>query len=248
MSDSFCPICGSREGFVALKAREREICRGCRSFSRARVSFLAICQLGLALRLEYGSEPPLRIAHFAPEPCLFNALNMFCGNPAYRAFDVAPEEYDFAEGCISHLDLATATDEIAPGSLDLIVHNHVLEHVRAPFEDVLNWLNSRLAPGGWHLFTLPVGKGRFREHLDPAASPEELLALFGQDDHVRVFGEDDVIGQLQSVFGTADVRYRPAFHMTQPMAEMFGIEPAFLADAEDRLGGNTVFWYRRPDD
>jgi SAM-dependent methyltransferase len=75
-------------------------------------------------------------------------------------------------------------------SFDAAICVHVLEHVS---DDVraLAELVRILRPGGWAIIQTPVDKAREHTFENPlATSPSERERLFGQDDHVRVYGRD----------------------------------------------------------
>ena len=74
------------------------------------------------------------------------------------------------------------------GSIDLLVCYHVLEHVpddRAAMAEIARVL----APGGAALLQVPWRPGTMTDE-DPDAPVEERLARFGQEDHVRYYGDD----------------------------------------------------------
>jgi ubiquinone/menaquinone biosynthesis C-methylase UbiE len=73
-------------------------------------------------------------------------------------------------------------------SFDIIYCSHVLEHIP---EDhlALRELYRVCKPGGWGLLQVPITTERTFE--DPTAvTPQQRLAVFGQDDHVRRCGLD----------------------------------------------------------
>jgi phosphoglycolate phosphatase len=62
-------------------------------------------------------------------------------------------------------------------------------------------LHAAVRPGGYHLFTVPISAGFFREDGDPGLTAEERTERFLQGDHVRRFGRDDFDRSLGAVFG-----------------------------------------------
>jgi phosphoglycolate phosphatase len=53
-------------------------------------------------------------------------------------------------------------------------------------------MNDCLAPGGFHVFQLPVVPGRSDEDLSPTLTDADRLRRFGQRDHVRRVGAADL--------------------------------------------------------
>ena len=75
-------------------------------------------------------------------------------------------------------------------SFDAIICSHVLEHV-ADAHRALEEIHRVLAPGGWAIVQSPIDAGRATTFEDPAVtSPRERERVFGQRDHVRIFGRD----------------------------------------------------------
>jgi SAM-dependent methyltransferase len=73
-------------------------------------------------------------------------------------------------------------------SFDAILCVHVLEHV-ADDRAALRELRRVLRPRGWAVIQVPILRDKTIE--DPAEQdPAQRLRRFGQDDHVRVYGED----------------------------------------------------------
>ena len=75
-------------------------------------------------------------------------------------------------------------------SLDLVICNHILEHVYHP-EKALSEIHRALRPGGIVIAQTPYApclKHTFETKTVPDAQTAHLL--FGQADHVRLFGDD----------------------------------------------------------
>jgi ubiquinone/menaquinone biosynthesis C-methylase UbiE len=76
------------------------------------------------------------------------------------------------------------------GTFDVILCMHVLEHVpndRQAMAELYRVLNQR----GWAILQSPIDTHRDRTFEDPTiTSPRQRERLFGQDDHVRVYGRD----------------------------------------------------------
>jgi SAM-dependent methyltransferase len=75
-------------------------------------------------------------------------------------------------------------------SFDVILCSHVLEHV-ANDQKAMRELFRVLIPGGWAILQSPVDRQRDETFEDPnVTSPQDRLRLFGQSNHVRVYGRD----------------------------------------------------------
>jgi SAM-dependent methyltransferase len=79
---------------------------------------------------------------------------------------------------------------LADQSLDVLVANHVLEHVdddRRALAEIFRVLR----PGGLFLTTVPMIDAWDETYEDKAvATPEDRVLHFGQGDHVRYYGRD----------------------------------------------------------
>ena len=194
MTGPACNICGSsafgdtygKAGSAFIRAGVR--CEGCGSLERHRLIFELLRARGLLS----GSR---RILHLAPEECLATILrNRFGSN--YLCGDLDPTQFAFAG--VTRIDLCQDLDRFAPGSFDIVLHNHVLEHVACDYRAVAAALHHLLKPGGLHIFSIPFMEGGFREALD-ARTDEERTAQFGQWDHMRIFSAEDLPQTLGSV-------------------------------------------------
>ena len=170
-----CNICGGT-AFVDMPKRPAVRCAQCGSLERTRVAALHLSGLVLPV------QP--RILHFAPERGL-SALLQARGGAGYRALDIDPSRYPGLR--VEPFDLCRDVFALAPASQDLIVHNHVLEHIECNYSAVLLRLTRALAPGGTMLFSMPILPGPFTDELIEG-SPDEKREKFGDMIHVRRFG------------------------------------------------------------
>jgi predicted SAM-dependent methyltransferase len=75
-------------------------------------------------------------------------------------------------------------------SVDIIICNHLLEHVD---DDrlAMRELYRILRPGGWGILLVPEDRSREKTYEDNSITdPKERTRLFGQYDHRRVYGRD----------------------------------------------------------
>src|SRR5690606_25690712 len=109
--------------------------------------------------------------------------------PAAKRYRTA----EFAPAADSQPDLRldiAHMPELPAASTDLVIACDILEHVpddHAALQEVLRVLR----PGGWAIFTVPQKDGLATTFEDPSVTtPEARKQTFGQQDHVRIYGED----------------------------------------------------------
>jgi SAM-dependent methyltransferase len=123
-----------------------------------------------------------RILHLAPEVHIERRL---------RA--LSPIEYiggDLHPRNPAHVKVNCEKMQFPDGHFDLIICNHVLEHVANP-EVAISELARCLKPDGFLIAQTPYAPHlKYTFELD--AIPTEALCkfLYGQEDHVRLFGAD----------------------------------------------------------
>ena len=74
-------------------------------------------------------------------------------------------------------------------SVDNVLCVHVLEHV-ARDRQAMAELHRVLAPGGWALISVPLRLDRPTYEDVTVTEPRDRLRLFGEEDHVRLYGLD----------------------------------------------------------
>lgn len=228
-----CPICGSRD-FQPYNRRPLAQCRDCKSLERGRLLWMAMEKLG---SLPNKSQ---RVLHIAPEPFFLSRLHKLYGS-GYRPMDVQPENYENRYCKVEKIDLCSDLSAFESDSVDLIIHNHVLEHLPCDVAPVLVALNRILAPGGTHFFSVPFRRGLTQEDLSPTLSDEERIRRFGQADHLRVFGTDDFLDFLAENFGNQFVRFDPLTFVTGEDIKRANIQ----VDSLSRLDGNSIFYFTK---
>jgi SAM-dependent methyltransferase len=238
-----CPCCESSSSrFLPHRGRERAKCPRCGSLERHRV-------LWLFLERETDLfERPGAMLHIAPEYALHRRLSQV---PGLR----------YVTG---DLDSALATHQLdvmelpfAAGSFDFLICNHVLEHVESD-RRALAEIHRVLAPGGWAILMCPVDHRRAATLEDPGAlTPGERHRLFGQSDHVRLYGRDYADRLAEAGFAVRTERYVEAcdsssvarFGLRREQDDAFGEEEVFLcvkSGASDGRAQRTDSRPRRP--
>lgn len=178
-----CPICGSTE-LRPFKRRPFGQCRDCRAKERTRTAYALLRELRV---LDEGRAA----LHIAPEHALAARLAAAFGG-GYRIADINADALERFPVKIARtvFDVAVGTAELAPETFDLVLHNHVMEHVRGSWPLAFLRLHALLRPGGWHVFSLPIQREWSAEDLGEL-TPRERTRRFGQHDHVRYIGRRD---------------------------------------------------------
>ena len=202
-----CNLCGGTD-FTDMPKRPRVRCSTCGSLERTRVA-------GLYLTGPDKPKAGANILHFAPERGLAGLLRNI-GGRNYRAVDIEPSRYP--ELGVEPFDLCRDVFDLPADHYDLIVHNHVIEHLECNYSAVLLRLFRALKPTGLMLFSMPILPGDFSDAI-VTSSPAEKLARFGESLHMRVFGADvlqQTLGMLVAIPKTYDLLARfPEAQLTE---------------------------------
>ena len=141
---------------------------------------------------------PLKVLHFAPEQAFYKRFRKL-ENLEYTTTDLNSPLADVkADIC----DLPFPND-----SYDVILCNHVLEHIPNDTK-AMEELYRVLKPGGWGVFQIPQDLNRAHTFEDDSITDKtERAKIFGQYDHVRIYGRD-YFNKLRSVgFKVEEVDY-----------------------------------------
>jgi len=172
-----CPCCKRKfKKFLTygVKPREGALCPWCLALERHRL---------LWKYLEDKTDIYIRqlsVLHFAPEHQFQERLKA-ARNVTYLSCD---------------LDMPTAMDKqditqltYSEDSFDAILCNHVLEHIPEDAK-AMKELYRVLKPGGWAILQTPMlNKEETLEDFS-ITDPQERERVFGQNDHVRIYGAD----------------------------------------------------------
>jgi hypothetical protein len=225
-----CNLCGGTR-FTDFRSRKNVQCGSCESVERTRLLWMYL------ERLTFTSET--RVLHMAPERSLYNALKKRIQPANYVCADLNPDAYGFV-GNMSRLDLCNLDDQPSD-RYDVIIHSHVLEHVPCNIAYILFHLHRMLKSEGHHVCVIPFLSGCYDECFQPIG-PDECKRRFGQANHVRRFGVEDIdrhLGALLQLPGEFNAR------------EQFGAGPLRRANIpESAWRGftvNTVLVLRKYD-
>ena len=175
-----CNICGGWF-FSDMNMRRKVLCRKCGSLERTRLLWLYLQGMDLS--------KDARILHVAPEKGLAKKLAKRVSNGNYIPADIDPSRYSYVKHCIP-IDLCDL-DDWPSHDFDLILHSHVLEHTPCDIAYTLYHLHRMLKPNGHHVCVIPFLSGRYDESFDDIGDSERKRR-FGQFDHVRRFGRENI--------------------------------------------------------
>ena len=153
------------------------LCPHCQSTDRDRHLWHYLRATGLLQRLA-GS----RVLHIAPERHL-EALIQASRPQAYVRGDLSPQR-------AGHLKLDVEALPFEAGSFDLVICNHVLEHVADPVR-ALKEFHRCLGPDGVLIAQTPYAPSlKHTLEMNRPVSAAFAKLFYGQEDHVRMFGAD----------------------------------------------------------
>jgi SAM-dependent methyltransferase len=144
----------------------------------------------------------LKVLHFAPEQAFYKRFRNL-KNLDYTTTDL---ESPLADVKADICDLP-----FEDNSFDFILCNHVLEHIPDD-KKAMHELYRILKPGGIGIFQIPQDLSRETTFEDDTITdPKKRAKIFGQYDHVRVYGRD-YFEKLRSVgFKVEEVDYTKSF-------------------------------------
>jgi len=192
----FCPFCNNNFrkllpggfNFPVLKEkkiigggyRENLICPRCYSKDRDRLIYLFLRNKTTIFKEKQ------KVFHVAPEGCLRTMLTSL-PYIKYMAGVKYLEGY-YYDRRTNLVDITCLPYE--DDSFDAIICSHVLEHIHDD-KKALHELYRVLKPGGFAILQVPISKSLEVTFEDPTVtSAEERERLFGQFDHVRIYGQD----------------------------------------------------------
>lgn len=229
-----CPACGSNE-FLAFNGRENARCGRCGSMERTRLLWMMLEKFDL---FRMGQ----RVLHIAPELALTKRFSELSGD-RYHGCDIDPSRYASRIAPIRSIDLCVDLAKMPSRSFDLIIHTHVLEHIACDVENALQEMERILAPGGHHFFSVPIRGEITREDISEDLTPQHRALMFGQEDHLRIFGSKSLAEMLSRVWGDAgNPLVTPSEIFSEEKLRTAAIPPA----AWSGYSSHSIFHHVRP--
>ncbi|MGB5818295.1 MAG: methyltransferase domain-containing protein [Saonia sp.] len=131
-----------------------------------------------------------KVLHFAPEQAFYKRFRKLKNLKAYTTTDLNSPLADVKA------DICNLPFE--DNSFDVILCNHVLEHIPNDIK-AMQELYRVLKPKGWGIFQIPQDLDReFTFEDNSITDKKERAKIFGQYDHVRIYGRD-YFDKLRSV-------------------------------------------------
>ena len=186
-----CPCCGHQlRRFVSFSGRPT-LCPWCWSLPRHRLLYFYLQSHTNLFR------DTLTVLHFAPDALAWRLR----ASPQliYVSADLEDPR------AMKKIDITAIP--FADQTIDAILCSHVLEHVPDDSK-AMSELYRILKPGGWAILLVPINLDRATTFEDPSiVDPKERERLFGQYDHVRIYGRDYVTRLEQAGFTVRQDEY-----------------------------------------
>jgi SAM-dependent methyltransferase len=159
-----------------LNPRPNALCPNCLSLERHRL-------IWVYLKEKAGFfDDKQKVLHIAPEACFMERLEKRLGDD-YITADI--------ESPLAKVKMDIHQIPFSENSFDVVLCNHVLEHVADDIK-AISEIKRVLRPGGYAIlqvpFFNPVGEKTFEDNT--ITDPWERERIFGQNDHVRKYGND----------------------------------------------------------
>ncbi|MEM9297929.1 MAG: methyltransferase domain-containing protein [Bacteroidota bacterium] len=159
-----------------INPRPNALCPGSLSLERHRLLWLF-----LKAKTPF-FENPIHFLHIAPEQCFMKPFERIHGD-GYITADL--------ESPLAKVKMDVHQIPFDENTFDAVMCNHVMEHVEDDIK-AMREIYRVLKPGGWAIMQVP-----FFHPLDEATfedksitDPREREKVYGQDDHVRLYGKD----------------------------------------------------------
>ena len=190
-----CPVSGnSFPKFLPEASGKRLLSPDSGLLGRHRVVWLYL------VREEKILDKEIAVLHIAPEPFIMEKLQAR-ENIDYVAGDKMVFGYRNQPN-VQALDLTQL--KLANNSFDLLICNHVLEHIPNDAAAIREMYRV-VKPGGKALVTVPLQLSQARTFEDSSITGfKERAKAFGQWDHVRAYGTD-IVERFESVGFTVEL-------------------------------------------
>ncbi len=219
--NNYCPICErSYKRFLSGPDNRspNAKCPGCGSLERQRLLWLYLTDKLMIKDLK------IRLLNIAPDYAIQNKLKKLSG-VNYISIDLK-SRLAMQKADLTNLPFDEKT-------FDAVLCYHVLEHIEDD-KKAISEIHRVLKPGGWAILQTPFERDRQKTFEDlTIKSKEERKMLFGQEDHVRIYGRDYVERLTKAGFEVGEDRFVDRFNE---------IEKKKLALDEDE----TIIFCKKP--
>jgi SAM-dependent methyltransferase len=151
-------------------------------------------------------DKELKVLHFAPEQAFYKRFRKL-NNLDYTTTDL--------NSPLADVQADICARPFQDNVFDVILCNHVLEHIPDDHQ-AMSELYRVMKSGGWGIFQIPQDLNRSVTFEDNSITdPKKRAEIFGQYDHVRVYGRD-YFEKLRSVgFNVVEVDYTSTLSNTE---------------------------------
>jgi len=216
----YCSLCGfNAKAFLPSPDGERPNvrCPRCDSLERHRAQWT----FGLQT-LPFTREQAFSVLHVTPEFCITDRLLSTWPRMRYRT--AMFPQHPFADYCFDVQRISLPSE-----SVDVVICNHILEHVpddRAALDELYRVIKT----GGFLFVQVPFDANREITFEDPSVvSAEKRRELFGQEDHVRVYGADFAQRPAQAGFSVTVVKFWETMSQTELVRQaLTDREPVYI--------------------
>lgn len=218
-----CPICGGeKRKFLPYgygKVREDALCPKCLSLERHRLLWHYLMNNN-SERERIKNLPT--ILHIAPEVCLMREFK--------RIYLSAPQNYITAdlESPLADMHFDVQQIPMADSSVDIIICNHLLEHVESDHK-ALKEMYRIMRPGGLGVMLAPIDytlETTFED--DTITDPKQRAEVFGQYDHRRIYGKDYLERLRAAGFEAFEIDYAAEFSDSDRTKFSFGSDKLYI--------------------
>lgn len=183
---NYCPVCEKWSEFIpavngAGLARKRGVCTNCGTLERHRLTWLFINR-----KVGLDSMKNKSMLHVAAEQVFEQKFRKIVGRSYLTADYLLPADVKMDITDIQFKD----------NSFDIIMCNHVLEHVTDDIK-AMKEMYRVLKPAGWAIFLVPIADTATTYENTKVKTDAGRLKHFGQIDHVRKYGRD-YVARLES--------------------------------------------------
>ncbi len=161
--------------FGRVVSRENALCPNCLSLERHRLIYTFLKE-----KTNFFTGK-LKVLHVAPEICFKNKFKELKNLDYYTADLISPW---------ADIRLDIQDNKQPENSYDVVICNHVLEHVESDVKALKEFYRI-LKPGGWAILQSPQDWSLDTTYEDATITdPKEREKHFKQDDHWRIYGKD----------------------------------------------------------
>lgn len=166
------------KNIVGAGHRLNVICPRCRSTDRERLIYLYIKN---KINLFQQIQNKINLLHIAPER---NLQKIFILHPNIKYFSID------LNSPLAMIKMDITDIKFKGNSFDIIICCHVLEHILDD-QKAMSELYRILKPKGWAILQVPISPMFKKTYEDlTIKTPKEKEKIYGQNDHVRIYGQD----------------------------------------------------------